>query len=159
MDGEMRQNHCWGTKWDVQGEEGGANCHCGGVNAGVDEGASADLSVQVVTGKQKGVCRHWNAGGDVQVWAVVGTRQGDVWELVEMIAGTRFRINERACPFLPSRTSDFHCVLSGTFPTLIFSLVLLFLLLPCHLPCYIVRDSQLVIDTLFREYYYVSPRL
>ena len=32
----------WGTKWDLRGEEGGAKL-C--VNAGVDEGASADLSV------------------------------------------------------------------------------------------------------------------
>ena len=27
----LLRNHCWGPKWDVRG----ANCHCGGVNAGV----------------------------------------------------------------------------------------------------------------------------
>jgi len=53
-------------EYHVRGAEGGANYHGSGVNAGVDEGASADLSVQVVTGKKKGVstleCRRRRAG-------------------------------------------------------------------------------------------------
>ena len=56
MVGEMRhggllQNHCWGTEWDVRGEGGGVNGHWDSVSAGVDEDASAALSVQVVTVK------------------------------------------------------------------------------------------------------------
>ena len=61
------QNHCWGAKWNVRGERGvvgGCRWSLGhNVGVGVDEGALAALSVQVVAKKQQDG-RRWDTGGD-----------------------------------------------------------------------------------------------
>ena len=73
------QNNCWGAKWDVRGEGGHANGHWD---------------------RDAGVGNRWDATGS---WRLLGR---NIRMPVEIIAGIRFRMNERAHrPVSGSRTT------------------------------------------------------